>query len=258
MIAMCCVFFITSPPVCLAEVQPDKKEALAVLQKKIQQLKLAQKKVQENLRDHQKQLRKLEKNIGHFGRRVKDIQQSISQEQAKLDTLNSRRDKLNQELVVHKQALARQVRAVYGVGRQEQLKLLLNQQDPSKVSRMLMYYDYLNQARTNKILDVKNTLDKINQLDLVIQQRKKEMFRLKADVEVERDALDQTRGQRKIFIASLNKNISSREKTIQEMLQDEQQLISLITDIQKTLSDLSADFEKQARFSSMKGQLSWQ
>ena len=36
-------------------------------------------------------------------------------------------------------------------GEQEYIKLLLNQQDPEKLGRMLVYYDYMNKARTKQV-----------------------------------------------------------------------------------------------------------
>ena len=38
-------------------------------------------------------------------------------------------------------------------GKQEYLKLLLNQQDPDELGRMLVYYDYMNKARSKQVIE---------------------------------------------------------------------------------------------------------
>src|SRR5205807_382984 len=44
-------------------------------------------------------------------------------------------------------ALAGQLRAAYTIGRQEPLKLLLNQKDPALAGRIFAYYGYFGRAR---------------------------------------------------------------------------------------------------------------
>ena len=48
-------------------------------------------------------------------------------------------------------SLANQARAAYMMGRQEELKLLLNQSDPATLGRTLTYYGYLAEQRSRKI-----------------------------------------------------------------------------------------------------------
>lgn len=55
------------------------------------------------------------------------------------------------ELAEESERLAAQLRAAYMSGRQERLKLLLNQQDPATLGRLMAYYGYLNDYRTDNI-----------------------------------------------------------------------------------------------------------
>ncbi len=47
------------------------------------------------------------------------------------------------------------------MGRNDYIKLLLNQQDPTYVGRAIAYYDYHNRLRSKRIHQVKKTLDEI-------------------------------------------------------------------------------------------------
>ena len=53
------------------------------------------------------------------------------------------------QLAVERDALAGELRTAYVNGREEQLKLLLNQQDPAQVGRMLTWYGYFGRARAD-------------------------------------------------------------------------------------------------------------
>ena len=48
-------------------------------------------------------------------------------------------------------SLAGQLRAAYLIGREEPLKLLLNQKDPTRAGRMFAYYSYFGRARAEQI-----------------------------------------------------------------------------------------------------------
>jgi septal ring factor EnvC (AmiA/AmiB activator) len=51
------------------------------------------------------------------------------------------------EIAADRTALAGQMRAAYMIGREEPLKLLLNQEDPVRAGRMFAYYSYFGRAR---------------------------------------------------------------------------------------------------------------
>ena len=44
----------------------------------------------------------------------------------------------------HQQQLSTMVLSAYAMGRQERLIMMLNQQDPALMNRIMMYYDYFN------------------------------------------------------------------------------------------------------------------
>ena len=83
-------------------------------------------------------------------------------------SLPSKKTQQSQALDRHREALARQARAAYAMGRQERLKILLNQQDPATVSRVAVYYDYPQSgARSEDAADrlMQRLADKAETLD---------------------------------------------------------------------------------------------
>ena len=65
----------------------------------------------------------------------------------------SRRD-TQREVADERGALAAELKVAYMNGRQEQLKLLLNQRDPAAVGRMMAYYGYFGRARAERITSI--------------------------------------------------------------------------------------------------------
>ncbi len=83
-----------------------------------------------------------------------------------------RKKKLQSARVEQQRLIAIQARAAYQSGRQEYLKLLLNQQNPEKFARTLTYYDYLSQARLEQLNSFNETLRQLANVeqDIAIQQ----------------------------------------------------------------------------------------
>ena len=52
------------------------------------------------------------------------------------------------------------------MGRNERLKLMLNQQNPSLSGRMMVYYDYLNKTRLKKIARIDEDMQALHDLEL--------------------------------------------------------------------------------------------
>src|SRR3981081_3852450 len=73
------------------------------------------------------------------------------------------------DLNQNRSALAGQLRAAYLIGREEPLKLLLNQKDPERAGRMFVYYSYFGRARADQIHGIENDVQTIATLDGQLQ-----------------------------------------------------------------------------------------
>ncbi len=96
--------------------------------------------------------------------RVRESELDIAAKRQKVDELHAaqagaerRRSDLRMEqtrnqnaLQAERASLAAQVRAAYMIGRQQELKLLLNQSNPASLGRTLTYYGYFAEQRSAK------------------------------------------------------------------------------------------------------------
>lgn len=94
--------------------------------------------------------------------RVRHLDELATLESQREIYLSSLEDRLGQ--------LAEQVRSSYQMGSQSRIKLVLNQDDPARLGRMLAYYDFLNRAQVQKISSLKEALTTLEAMQKSIDQ----------------------------------------------------------------------------------------
>jgi len=62
------------------------------------------------------------------------------------------------------------MRSAYSLGNQQNLKMLLNQQDPAQAGRTQQYFNYLNRARKQQITLFAETIEQTKQTELALKQ----------------------------------------------------------------------------------------
>ena len=93
--------------------------------------------VQDNL---QQLLSDVEKRYGEIAVALRSLQQQIDTNRHNIDKIELNILASQRAIAKERKELAGQVKAAYEMGQQEQLKLLLNQQDPALSNRMMIYY----------------------------------------------------------------------------------------------------------------------
>ncbi|MEE8119002.1 MAG: peptidase M23, partial [Gammaproteobacteria bacterium] len=83
------------------------------------------------------QLRDTERELGSTAAALRETDINIKYGNLNLEDLREKCSESERKLTGETGALIRQVRSAYIVGRQERVKLLLNQEDPALVGRML-------------------------------------------------------------------------------------------------------------------------
>jgi septal ring factor EnvC (AmiA/AmiB activator) len=196
-----------------------------------------------------------EREVGELLQTMSKLDQQRTVLKADLKVL---RDKQSQEqaLLRHEQVLLkRQLRSAYITGRQERLRILLNQQDPAPLARTLAYYDYLNRARAARMQEIQHRIDELGRLGVAISSRENELNRLKQERLTEKLALEQTQAERQKIISRLAQELVQSGAALEQLKQDEAQLNVLLKGIQRVLRDL--DNPKQLPFRKVKGKLPW-
>jgi septal ring factor EnvC (AmiA/AmiB activator) len=163
--------------------------------------------------------------------------------------------KLEKDLTGERGALAGELRAAYVNGREEEIKLLLNQEDPATFGRMLQYYGYLGRARAERIGSIREKLERLALVREKIAAEFARLQELEAGQEREVAALRSAQDKRSKAVASIDSQIKSRGGELQRLESQARGLEKLIADLRKALRDVPV--AKQAPFEPLKGKLPW-
>ena len=205
----------------------------------------------------QGQLRRAETEIGKTARHLRVLATSLERQQRLLDQLQEERNGQLKALEANRLALKQQMRSAYAMGRQERLKILLNQQDPAVVSRLLVYYDYFNRSRAEQISRLGKALEALQETESTIQLESERMRETQARALEEQRSLDREQNQRQQVLALLNQEIESKGQMLQGYKQNERQLQSLVKKLQSELASLPIETEKHKPFKQLKCRLKW-
>lgn len=203
------------------------------------------------------ELRSTETRIGALIKSLRVLERKLAARQARLAELRREQRRHQGDLAEQRKLLAQQVQAAYAIGRQEYMKLMLNQQDPAVVGRVFAYYDYFNRARSARIEKAMGTLTRLEQLQREIEDETARLSELTRRQQRARVSLESSRRARELAVTRLAGAIDTKGEELSRMLESEQQLGKLLNAIQEVMPDIPEAPGKQLAFAKQKGKLSW-
>ena len=197
-----------------------------------------------------------ERRINTLMRSLRDIDVRLQQQLREQKTLQLRAERERSSLSGQRQALETQIRAAYTMGQQPYLKLLLNQEHPAAAARVMTYYRYLNDARLQRIAELRATLGRVEQLETQIAAAARALTGIREAREREREALETTRQRRAELLANLNAQVEDQSQEIVRLRADEQRLERLVKELKAALAAPELAFPgPNERFATLKGRL---
>ena len=201
------------------------------------------------------ELRKVETDIGERNAALRRLRDQQSETVRRIGELERERVAVEARIGVERDSLAAQVRAAYVAGRNERLKLLLNQQDPAHLGRMVVYYDYFNRMRRDTIASVSADLARLNAVAAEQQTEAMRQRQLEQRQSQELDKLEQARARRAEVLVAVDASIRAKGNAIAEMETQAATLEKLVEELREVLRDFPV--EADAPFADVKGQLAW-
>ncbi len=218
------------------------------LKQRQSQLKAIQNQIsqqQQSLVDTSKQRKQLlallkqdEKAIARVAAKINQTKQQLKQVKSKITELEKKANQLERLKKSQQDSLAKQLASAYLAGNHDYTKMLLSQQNPSKVERMLVYYQYLNNARIAALKQLKQTQA---ELDTLQQQRTREQTQLNALVieqESQAKNLNKEKAQRQQTQLQLQRTLRSKNEQLEQLQIEE---ASLIRVIEQALKEVKAN-----------------
>ncbi|MEN5036545.1 murein hydrolase activator EnvC family protein [Pseudomonas sp. TWI929] len=227
-----------------ADERAQTQQQLDATRQDIAELKKTLGKLQEEKAGVQKDLKATETDIGNLEKQVEALQQELKKTEGELERLDTEKKKLQSARVEQQRLIAIQARSAYQNGREEYLKLLLNQQNPEKFARTLTYYDYLSKARLEQLRTFNETLRQLANVEQESATQQQQLLAQRADLDSRRQALETERGKRQQVLAKLNSDVKDRDQKLQSREQDQADLAKVLKTIEETLARQAREAEE--------------
>ena len=237
------LFCLLGPAV--ADDRTDARKQIEAARKDVAELQKLLKQIEQEKSAVQKQLQTTESEMGQLEKQVDTLQQEIDRSESELERLNDEKTTLEGARLEQQRLIGIQARAAYQSGRQEYLKLLLNQQNPEKFSRTLTYYDYLSKARFEQVEDFNETLNQLANVEAGIQAQQATLAEQQDGLQERRAQLAEVRKERQLALAKLDKDFSSRDQKLKARKQEQAQLERVLKTIEETLARQAREAEQE-------------
>lgn len=201
------------------------------------------------------QLRDAEANVRSARAQLDDVRKRIAESDARLAAISADRKKGEAALAEQRDVLAAELRTAYVGGREEQFKLLLSQEDPAALGRMLVYYSYFGRARAGKIAEIEDLVRQLDEAAAAEAAEHERLDALEAEGRERLSAVDAARGERSRALKAMNAQIRSRNDSIAKLKREAAALEKLVADLRRAMSDLPPTGGQA--FASVRGKLNW-
>jgi septal ring factor EnvC (AmiA/AmiB activator) len=203
------------------------------------------------------ELKKLELQISKNSRNINRIENDIKSLNKRIDNAGNELQQLNQALDGQRKVLADQVRSAYTQGQQDQIKMLLNQQNPADIGRIQVYFEYLNRTREQQIKDFIESIKRKQVLESELNDARSKRKLALADEANQKKQLEGQRAQRNQLIARLNIEIRNQEQTLADLKTSRDKIENLLMSLGELLADIPANPNDKQDFDKLKGRLPW-
>ena len=199
-------------------------------------------------------LERNEQGINKLVNKIDTIEKALNTTSDKIYSLEDKQKELLAVKSGQQYYIKKQIRAAYEIGSQEYVKVLLNQEDPNEIAKMLTYYDYFNQARSKQIESYNLTL---LGLDRVTQELAEETVVLKSQrmaLGTQQKSLANVQKKKQMTLKALINQISTAGSALSKLEQDRGRLEQLLDKLRESLANLDTPRIAQP-FAGMQGKL---
>jgi septal ring factor EnvC (AmiA/AmiB activator) len=236
------------------EAQEEIEAKLKTLDKEISSYKKTLDTTQGQKSELEAVLERNEQGINKLVNKIDTIEKALNTTSDKIYSLEGKQKELLAVKSGQQYYIKKQIRAAYEIGSQEYVKVLLNQEDPNEIAKMLTYYDYFNQARSKQIESYNLTL---LGLDRVTQELAEETVVLKSQrmaLGTQQKSLANVQKKKQMTLKALINQISTAGSALSKLEQDRGRLEQLLDKLRESLANLDAPRIAQP-FAGMQGKL---
>jgi murein hydrolase activator len=201
------------------------------------------------------QLKQADLQIQSARERLAEVRSRRIDSEQKLAGLKAEQAQTQREVADERDELAAELKVAYMNGRQEQLKLLLNQRDPAAVGRVMAYYGYFGRARAERITSITEHLAHLELLGERITAETSRLREIEAENAKDVKALAGARERRAQTLAEVQAKLRTRNDQLGKLQSDAQALEKLVEQLRRAIEEFPELAEQP--FQRVRGKLPW-
>ena len=230
-LALLCICLIAS-----GSAQATQQEKLDNLRQRITALQQNLEKTSESKSEAADALRESERAISNSNRTLAELTQQQQEANKNLQQLQQQMQKLEAGMQGQQTLLGKLLFQQYLGGKQEYLKLLLNNHNPDQVARDLRYYEYIARSRALQIKALRGNLAQTNAVAEQARQKILEMARLQAAEKAQQRSLEKDKLARQRVLDKYARQIKQQRHEIGRLQRDENRLSQLLQKLSEILT----------------------
>jgi len=235
-----------------ATAQRTQKEAaaqkqLAETRARIKKLADEQRKIEDERSAAAKALREADGKVSGSQRALHDTDAQIAEQELALEKLQQQRLALESSLSRQRAELAALVRSAYALGKNEQLKLLLEQDRMSDLARVLAYHRYFQRDRQQRIVGLNAELQALADLGEQIEAQQQVLLTAREKQQADVAALNAQRRERSKLVSALDNSYRDRNARLKALGRDEKNTVALLERLRKLMAQLPKPATRPAK-----------
>lgn len=238
-----------------ADKNPLKK--LQSVKKELIQINKDLKKTEKRKAQHTKKIQAFDIEIAGLRKKLLKVEIDKKATSREIKTLKTQSATLSRRIKENKKKLSEMTRALYQLGEENYLKIILNNSDSNEQSRMRTYYDYFYQAFGKQQQQLKRDLAEISAIDEALAQKLNEYDILVQKLKKETDSLIAERKKKKAYLAKLDKKIQSKKSRLKRLKSSRKTLEKLVKALKKRKHREEMERLSGMSFAKNKGRLKW-
>ena len=217
--------------------QAEAKQKLADLNSKMAALAKQQADTAARRESVNAELAKQANTLASAARAVRQTDTELTTTQQQLDQLEQQRTALKQTLDKQHAAIADLLRATYTLGQGSDLRLLLGDEDVTRISRALVYSKYFQEDRVQRVQQLMTDLAKLQELESAITAKQQTLQATKVKREKQATTLAQQRAAQQKLAAETDAEYKDQGQRLAAMKQNAQSLNNLVEKLQKAIDE---------------------
>lgn len=183
-----------------------------------------------------KRLKATEGEMSTLQKQINELEQQLKSSEQEIERLDEEKKKLQGERNKQRELIASQARAAYKGGNQEAMKLLLNQEEPEQLSRLMTYHEYLAAARNEQLARYRDILLQLRTVEGEITDHHAMLAGQRFELQGQRELLDKKLAEHKGLVAKLNREMGSGEQRLARMKREQEALDRTLRELDRRLA----------------------